>query len=69
MECKKERNLKFCSCSYASCSRKGICCDCIDYHRRKGEIPGCLFPSEAEKTYDRSIAHFVKVWAKKLGLK
>lgn len=60
-ECKQETNLARCTCTYEPCSRKGICCDCIAYHRKYGELPGCLFPPEAERTYDRSIAYFVRV--------
>jgi hypothetical protein len=26
-----------------------------------GELPGCLFPPDVEKTYDRSIARFVAI--------
>ena len=59
MECTQERNKKDCTCTYP-CERRGRCCDCVAYHRRLGEIPGCFFPREAEKTYDRSIAYFVK---------
>lgn len=44
-----------CTCTYASCPRHGKCCECIDYHRRQGEAPGCLFTKEGEKTYDRSL--------------
>ncbi|MFO7637770.1 MAG: DUF6485 family protein [bacterium] len=58
MECNKSKNENQCTCSYAGCSRKGLCCECIAYHRRKGEVPGCLFPPEVEKTYDRSAARF-----------
>jgi hypothetical protein len=25
-----------------------------------GELPGCLFPSEVERTYDRSIEKFIE---------
>jgi hypothetical protein len=57
MECKKEQNLSMCTCTY-SCSRKGICCDCVAYHRRADQLPGCFFPKDAEKTYDRSYAYF-----------
>jgi hypothetical protein len=32
MECKKDKNMNFCSCSYPGCSRKGICCECLQYH-------------------------------------
>ena len=60
MECKKEENLKHCNCTY-SCSKKGVCCECVKYHREHGELPACYFGKEAEKTYDRSIEHFVRL--------
>jgi hypothetical protein len=50
----KERNLKGCNCTY-TCGRKGICCECVIYHRERGEIPGCFFSDSAEKTWDRSV--------------
>lgn len=59
MECNKNANLKVCTCTYEPCPRKGICCECIAYHRRYNELPGCLFPPEVERTYDRSVARFV----------
>jgi len=59
MECNLETNFKSCTCTYDPCSRKGRCCECISYHRRINEIPGCLFPRAVEKTYDRSIERFV----------
>ncbi len=62
--CDQEQNLLDCTCTYTSCSKRGICCECIKYHRSKGEIPGCLFPKEVEKTYDRSIERFVKAYLK-----
>ncbi len=61
MECNKKQNLERCTCTYEPCSRKGICCECIAYHQQYSELPGCLFPSEVERTYDRSIARFVAV--------
>lgn len=60
MECKKERNLEKCSCTYPECPRKGICCECVKYHRQKNQIPGCFFNQKSEKTYDRSIENFIK---------
>jgi len=60
MECKKQENLESCNCSYEGCPRKGVCCDCIQYHRKKGELPACFFSEEAEKTYDRSIEKFIE---------
>ncbi|MDP2982861.1 MAG: DUF6485 family protein [Candidatus Latescibacter sp.] len=59
-ECKVQKNKASCPCSYPSCSRKGICCECIAYHRRSGELPGCCFPPDVEKTFDRSIETFVE---------
>ncbi|MFQ5886000.1 MAG: DUF6485 family protein [Anaerolineae bacterium] len=58
-ECKEEENKKRCTCTYEPCSRKGICCECIDFHWKHGELPGCLFPPEVERTYDRSLACFL----------
>jgi len=60
MECKKEENKKFCPCTYPNCDKKGMCCECIKYHREKGELPACFFSKEAEKTYDRSIRKFIE---------
>jgi hypothetical protein len=60
MECKKETNLGRCNCTYEPCSRKGICCECIAYHKNFGELPACFFSEEAEKTYDRSIRKFIE---------
>ncbi len=54
-----EENLKNCNCSYAGCDKKGRCCECLHYHRKMGQLPGCFFPDEVERTYDRSIARFV----------
>ena len=36
MECKQTKNLKQCTCSYGSCSRKGLCCECVSYHLALG---------------------------------
>jgi len=52
-------NLKYCTCSYMACSTRGKCCECILKHRRAGEIPGCLFTKDGEKTYDRSVKNFI----------
>jgi len=60
MECDIERNLKDCNCSYEPCSRKGKCCECLRYHRDMGELPACYFSDDVEKTFDRSIARFIK---------
>jgi len=62
VNCKIEENLKNCTCTYPGCPRKGKCCDCIAHHREQGELPGCLFPPEVEKTFDRSIEAFVKAY-------
>jgi hypothetical protein len=61
MECKKAKNTKNCTCTY-SCSTKGVCCDCLSYHLKSRQLPGCCFPPKAEKTYDRSFAAFARAW-------
>ncbi len=61
MECKQAKNNAVCTCTYTSCSRHGICCECIQYHLRSRELPGCCFSKEAEKTYDRSFEHFARL--------
>jgi hypothetical protein len=61
MECEKDKNLDKCNCSYPGCSRRGVCCDCLSYHLRNRELPACAFPAGAERTYDRSFAHFVRL--------
>ena len=61
MDCNKEKNLKNCTCTYSSCSRKGACCDCVMYHMKMRELPACFFSPEAERTYDRSYEHFAKL--------
>lgn len=62
MECKQKSNKENCNCSYDPCPRKGICCECIKYHRRNDELPACLFPDDVERTYDRSIENFVRTY-------
>ncbi len=62
MECKFKQNKAKCTCTYESCSRKGICCECIQYHQVSGQLPGCLFPKDVEQTYDRSIEKFIKTY-------
>ena len=62
MECKKSKNVKECNCSYAGCSKKGTCCECITFHLSMKELPACCFPADAERTYDRSFAAFAKAW-------
>jgi hypothetical protein len=48
-----------CTCTYPGCSRHGVCCDCVAYHRQNDELPGCFFTPEQESTYDRSVSSFV----------
>ena len=62
MECKKDSNMSFCTCSYPGCSKKGVCCECLQYHLKTKQLPGCCFPDDVERTYDRSFAAFAKAW-------
>jgi hypothetical protein len=61
MECNQEKNLNSCNCTYDPCSRKGVCCDCISYHLKLRELPACVFPDDAERTFDRSFEFFARL--------
>ncbi len=59
MDCDRlETNRELCNCTY-SCERKGLCCECLHYHRRLGELPACYFDAKAERTWNRSISYFI----------
>ena len=58
----RKQNLVNCNCSFNPCSRKGICCECVSYHRQNGQLPACFFPPEKEKSYDRSIDNFINIY-------
>lgn len=63
-ECNQEDLQSTCACTYSSCSRRGRCCECIDYHLSMNELPGCVFAKiskDAEKTYNRSFEYFAKL--------
>ena len=64
-KCRQEKNLSRCNCSYEPCSRKGVCCECLDTHWRNQELPACLFPAAAERTYDRSFRKFISIYKDK----
>lgn len=57
----QKENLENCNCSYGACERKGICCECILYHRKNAELPACYFSTEDEKSYDRSVRNFIRL--------
>ncbi|MCD6287987.1 MAG: hypothetical protein J7M12_02620 [Candidatus Hydrogenedentes bacterium] len=62
MECKQQKNMSYCPCTYDGCSRKGMCCECLSYHWSNRELPACLFPPEVERTYDRSLRRFIETY-------
>ncbi len=62
-ECNLDKNLEKCTCTF-SCDRKGKCCECVAYHRNHGEIPGCFFPRDKEKTGNRSVSFFIESFKK-----
>jgi len=63
-ECNGKKNSARCNCSYEPCSRKGLCCECIQYHWSHRELPACFFPDSVERTYDRSLARFLEIYRK-----
>lgn len=64
-ECNVHKNKSKCTCTYEPCPRKGMCCECISYHRKSQELPGCFFKPEDERYYDRSYERFVKSFERK----
>ena len=38
----KEKNEAQCTCTYTECERRGVCCECIRYHRDNGGAPACV---------------------------
>jgi hypothetical protein len=60
-ECNVAANAAGCNCTYEPCARKGRCCECVAYHRAAGELPACFFDARAERTYDRGVAHFLRL--------
>ncbi len=65
MECTNEATPDKCGCSNKSCERRGNCCKCVAHRKSRGELPGCFFPPDAEKTQDRSVAYFIKCMGEK----
>ncbi|MCD6310098.1 MAG: hypothetical protein J7M18_05250 [Candidatus Eremiobacteraeota bacterium] len=61
--CNIEKNRQNCPCTYP-CDKKGKCCECVKYHRSRNELPGCFFPPEVEKTYDRTYRRFAQIYSK-----
>jgi hypothetical protein len=57
-QCNIDKNKKACTCTYEPCSRKGLCCECVLYHRRNGELPGCLFSTDKSGNYDLVILSY-----------
>jgi hypothetical protein len=57
--CTVASNKATCTCSYP-CERKGICCECIAYHRASSELPACYFSKAAERSYDRSVENYLR---------
>lgn len=62
MECRSKNNMQKCNCSYEPCSRKGVCCECLQYHMRMNELPACFFPNDVERTYNRSIEKYLETY-------
>jgi hypothetical protein len=60
MECVSTTSRQHCTCTYTGCDKRGNCCQCIQFHRQRDEIPGCFFTPAGERSYDRSLAHFLR---------
>jgi hypothetical protein len=38
----RERNNQNCPCTCDECERHGVCCECVAFHRGRGDRPACL---------------------------
>lgn len=61
----RAENLTRCACSYPGCPTKGTCCACLRKHLKNRQLPGCCFPSDVEKTFDRSFERFADLVQRK----
>jgi len=59
MECRQKSNFSKCNCGF-DCDKKGICCECLVYHRQKQELPACYFSDKVAGSHDRSITTYLK---------
>ena len=50
-----------CTCTYISCSRHGKCCECVAYHRKKGEAPGCFFSKSVKRLTTGLLTIFIRI--------
>jgi hypothetical protein len=41
-------NAENCPCDVADCARRGICCECVEFHKLVGEAPACIAQLGAE---------------------
>lgn len=62
-ECNVKKNRNYCNCTYEPCARKGVCCECVSYHRGLNQLPACYFSESSEKSYDRSVENFIRQWS------
>jgi len=61
MDCQNQKeNLDECPCTYPSCPRKGKCCECLQYHLARKELPACCFSKKTEASYNRSFQKFIE---------
>ena len=64
VECNLDERKNSCVCTYNSCSRRGKCCECIEYHLSMNQLPGCAFAKiskKAEKSYNRNFDYFAQL--------
>ncbi len=65
--CKIDENKDDCPCSFTSCGKHGVCCDCLRSHLSKKQLPACAFPPGTAATSERSIEEFVNLFQHKGG--
>ncbi|MCX7704064.1 MAG: DUF6485 family protein [Planctomycetota bacterium] len=61
----QQENRENCPCTWRDCDKKGYCCECLKSHLSRKELPACAFPSDVERSYDRSFERFVKTYGRR----
>jgi hypothetical protein len=62
-DCNQDERKRSCTCTY-DCQRRGKCCECLEYHLSKNQLPGCAFAKiskAAERSYNRDMKYFAKL--------
>lgn len=56
-----ERNKEFCRCPHPECDKHVMCCDCLQYHLKRRELPVCIDTTNVDKILDKDLRAYVEL--------